>query len=141
MTATNKSKCKRCHVTEHTVSFVVFVNMFIHPTCHVYDVMLFVLSGKSDLPQRRSCLSCTVIGKSSTSHSVIIRSSSSSIRVLGARRPTRNRETRHLGARRPTQVKSTLLTLALGGTSAIQAHRGSAAWEHVGNPSAEMMID
>ena len=33
VTATNKSKCKRCHVTEHTVSFVVFVNMFIHPAC------------------------------------------------------------------------------------------------------------
>ena len=93
------------------------------------------------MPQHRSCLCCTIAAShQSNTRSITKSSSSSSIRVLGARRPSRNRETRHLGARRPTQVKSTLLTLALGGTSAIQAHRGSAAWEHVGNPSTEMMM-
>ena len=92
------------------------------------------------MPQHRSCLCCTIAASHQSNTRSIIKSTSSSIRVLGARRPSRNKETRHLGARRPTQARSTLLTLALGGTSAIQAHRGSAAWEHVGNPSTEMMM-
>ena len=64
----------------------------------------------------------------------------SSLDILGARRPTKHRETHLLGARRPTQAQSTLFkTLSLGRTSANQAHRGSVSWEHVGNPSTERL--
>ena len=128
----------------HTVSYVALVNK--HIQLPVTQHAMYMMSCHDLCFGGEWLASASILSLRYESGSVIIRPLSHyQIIIIINQSPggtSAHQEQRDpaLGGTSATQVRSALLTLAQGGTSAIQAHRGSAAWEHVGNPSTEMMM-